>query len=105
MAHSITEQGLITDLNARFLKPGGWIELKEFDMTFYKVGGEFRKDCPADQWTQYILDGIRTLGMEPEPGSQLEEWVRGAGFTNISATLSPLPLGPWPKDKILVRLD
>lgn len=85
----------------QFLKPGGWIELQEINMTFSTVGGGFKKNCFADRWTHNVMDGLRTLGMEPEPGPQLEEWVRGAGFTHISATRSPLPLGPWPKDKNL----
>jgi len=83
------------------LKPGGWIELQDFDMTFYTRGGEFKRGCPADVWPRQIADGIRTFGMEPEPGHQLEGWVRDAGFINVAAIPLPIPLGPWPKDQVL----
>ena len=33
------------------------------------------------------------------PGKHLEQWVREAGFINVTSTKIFLPLGTWPKSK------
>jgi hypothetical protein len=40
--------------------------------------------------------------MDPYPCQKLEGWMRDAGFINIKYELFPVPLGPWPKDKVMV---
>lgn len=89
-------------LTISLLKPGGWIEMQDFDMKFYTTNGQFKEDCPADMWGKSVASGIQALGMEPHPGHQLEGWMKDAGFVNVKAHLLPMPLGPWPKDKMLV---
>jgi hypothetical protein len=76
--------------------------MQDFDMTFYTQGGEFKRGCPADTWSRQVAEAIEAIGLEPQPGHQLEKWIRDAGFINVSATLLPVPLGPWPKDRALV---
>ena len=86
----------------RFTKPGGWVEFQDFDMKFYTTNGEFTPGCPLDQWTDSVIEGIKKINLEPEPGPKLEGWVRDAGFENIHHRLLPIPVGQWPKDKKLV---
>jgi hypothetical protein len=86
----------------RFTKPGGWVEFQDLDMIFYTQTGTFKHECPAGVWGKSIAEGVRILGMEPAPGHQLEKWMKDAGFINVSAHLLPMPLGPWPKDKLMV---
>jgi len=81
------------------LNPGGWLECADIDMAFYTRQGQFTNDSPVGVWTKQLAAGLRTLGMEPFPASNLERWIRDAGFTNIKSTNLPLPFGPWPKDK------
>ncbi|KAL1983201.1 hypothetical protein VTN96DRAFT_375 [Rasamsonia emersonii] len=84
----------------KFTKPGGWVEFQDFNMRFYTTsGGEFKPGCPLDQWTTEVIEGLKTLGMEPEPGPKLEGWVKEAGFINVHHQVLPLPVGVWPKDK------
>ena len=71
-------------------------------MKFYTTNGEFTPGCPLDQWTDAIIEGIKGINLEPEPGPKLEGWVRNAGFENIHHRLLPIPVGQWPKDKKLV---
>jgi hypothetical protein len=71
-------------------------------MKFYTTNGEFTPGCPLDQWTDAIIEGIKKINLEPEPGPKLEGWVRNAGFENIHHRLLPIPVGQWPKDKKLV---
>lgn len=79
------------------------MEFQDFDMRFYTAsGGEFKPGCPLDLWTIEVIEGLKTLGMEPEPGPKLEGWVREAGFINVHHQVLPIPVGVWPKDKKLV---
>jgi hypothetical protein len=83
----------------RNLNPGGWVEFQDFTMKFYTVHGEFRVGCPLDKWTDEIIDGIKSIGLEPEPGPKLERWVREAGFVNVHHKVLAIPTGMWPRDK------
>jgi hypothetical protein len=85
------------------LKPGGYLECAELDIVFYTNGGQFAPDCPSSKWSRLLSQGIANLGMDPYPCQKLEGWIRDAGFINIKYELLPVPLGPWPKDKDLVR--
>jgi SAM-dependent methyltransferase len=88
----------------KFTKPGGWVEFQDFDMKFYTTNGEFTPGCPLDKWTDTIIEGIKKLNLEPEPGPKLEGWVRDAGFENVHHRLLPIPVGQWPKDKKLKEI-
>jgi hypothetical protein len=88
---------------ARFLKPGGWLEMADLDLVFYTTHGEFNDDCPVGIWAKKVSAGIRAFGMEICTASQLEKWMKDAGFINVENVFLPLPIGPWPKDKKLVN--
>lgn len=40
---------------------------------------------------------------DPSPGRNLRKWMTDAGFQNIKESRFKLPIGPWAKDKHLVR--
>ena len=71
-------------------------------MQFYTLKGEFTRGCPSDEWTSQIVQGLKKVGMEPEPGPKLVGWMKDAGFTNIQEKILPIPVGVWPKDRRLV---
>jgi hypothetical protein len=88
----------------KFTKPGGWAEWQEFDTRLYtSTNGEYTKDTIIGQWADKLADGVRKFGVEPDPGPQVENWVKEAGFINVTAKTLPFPIGTWPKDKTLVR--
>ncbi|KAL3422992.1 methyltransferase domain-containing protein [Phlyctema vagabunda] len=85
-------------------KPGGWVEFHDFDMKFYSTDGTFVENSAPDVWTREIVEGIKKIGREPEPGPKLEGWVRDAGFENVFHQVLPIPVGPWPKDRRLKEI-
>ena len=95
-------QQWMTFLVPSFTKPGGWVEFQDFTMRFYSNDGTVTEGSALDRWPNEIMVGLKTLGLEPEPGPQLETWVRNAGFKNIHHQVFPFPVGSWPKDKKLV---
>jgi hypothetical protein len=78
------------------------VEFQDLDMKFYTTHGEFKAGCNADRWAKELAAGIHELGLEPHPGSQLCKWIKDAGFINVVDSFLPIPLGPWPKNKIFV---
>jgi hypothetical protein len=92
----------MSNFNASALSPGGWLECADVDMIFYTHHGLLTDDSALSLWSKDLIAGIRAIGMEPLPASNLQRWMREAGFVNLSHTNLPLPLGPWPKDKKLV---
>jgi hypothetical protein len=82
--------------------PGGWLECQDLDMVFYTNGGQFTYDSSLGQWATQMTEGLLKMGMDPFPCQKLEGWMRDAGFINIKYELFPIPVGPWPKDKVMV---
>ncbi|KAL9092875.1 MAG: hypothetical protein Q9165_004293 [Trypethelium subeluteriae] len=115
-AHSYSSKMISTLTDIRYTKPGGWVEFKDFTMKFYSTDGSYeRSACTSvdehptptpspDRWTTEIITGIKSLGLEPEPGPKLEAWMRDTGFINVVHHLLPIPVGDWPKDKKLKRI-
>ncbi|KAI9711592.1 MAG: hypothetical protein M1820_002157 [Bogoriella megaspora] len=85
-------------------------------MQFYSTDGSYENSARLSEdqwpvptpsltrWTSEIVEGIKSLGLEPEPGPKLETWVREAGFINVAHHLLPIPVGDWPKDKKLKQI-
>ena len=46
------------------------------------------------------MEARDSVGYDARAGRSLEQWMKDAGFTDISATRIPVPFGPWPKDKV-----
>ena len=75
------------------------LNVQTLNMVFYTHHGLLTEDHAISVWSKNLIAGIRALGLEPFVASNLERWMREAGFINVSHTNLPLPLGPWPKDK------
>lgn len=58
---------------------------------------------PMSKWVTILLQASRDFGRDPCPGPKLEGYLKDAGFKNVQAFKFKLPIGPWPKDKRLVR--
>jgi len=78
--------------------------MADLDLVFYTTHGEFNDDCPVGIWAKKVSAGIRAFGMEICTASQLEKWMKDAGFINVENVFLPLPIGPWPKDKKLKEI-
>jgi len=66
--------------------------------------GTLRKQSSTHKWISLEIEATLRAGREPNPGPQLEGWVRDAGFVNITHRVFKLPLGPWPKDRVMKEI-
>ncbi|KAH7271390.1 hypothetical protein FSOLCH5_004263 [Fusarium solani] len=88
------------------LKPGGWIELQEIHHYPHsaKHGGMVPPDAhPVAQYWSLITQGLVSLGVNfhAAAGGVLAAKMREAGFVNVTERVFHVPLGTWPKNKVL----
>ena len=86
------------------MTPGGWAEFQEVDLRYYSEDGSLTESNNVKKWNTSLMDAARRIGRDPCPGPQLENWVKEAGFTNITRRKFKLPIGPWPKDPKLKEI-
>ncbi|KAJ5371970.1 hypothetical protein N7517_003976 [Penicillium concentricum] len=83
------------------LTPGGWIEQIELDVRVYSDDDTLKENGTLATW------GDNFIGCSERAGRSLltQETMRGAiekaGFVDVHEKLYKIPLGPWPKDKVL----
>lgn len=83
------------------LAPGAWIEQIELDVRLYSDDGSLHKDSYLGGW------GDNFIGCSERSGRSLltQETMRGAmekaGFVDTHETVYKIPVGPWPRDKLL----
>lgn len=81
------------------LEPGGYIELQEVELPYRSDDGTLPKDSDIARYGQLFKDACKTINRPMVEGDQLEEWVRKAGFVNVTRTQLKWPLNSWPADK------
>jgi len=50
------------------------------------------------QWLNALLEAAEMSGREPLVGPKLLDWVKEAGFQEVTEHIFTLPIGRWPKD-------
>ncbi|CAG8959373.1 hypothetical protein HYFRA_00001271 [Hymenoscyphus fraxineus] len=81
----------------KHLKPGGWIEVIDFD-NHKKLLSYFDKGSSVHKWVTAIKEAARISGRDRN-GKHLEpERLEALGFVEVSAQTRYLPLGIWPED-------
>ena len=83
--------------------PGEWAEFQDFDLKYYSEDGSLREDQNIQKWITTLLKAAENFGRDPSPGSKLEQYMRDAGFEDVQHEKYRMPIGPWAKDKHLVR--
>ncbi|KAF9874910.1 umta methyltransferase family protein [Colletotrichum karsti] len=79
------------------LSPGGWAEFQDVNTTFYSEDGSYTPEHATYKWMNTFVGACESTGRDPSVGPKLEGWVRSAGFDNVVAQGSKVPLGIWPK--------
>ena len=88
----------------RHLKPGGWVEFKDWDMTLKSPDDSLPPDSSLATHHRLLCGACETIGRTPYAGRHLKEWVEAAGFINVQEEIIPVPIGSWAKDKRLKEI-
>ena len=84
-------------------EPGEWAEFQDFNLKYYSEDGSLKEEQHIQKWITTLLKAAEDFGRDPSPGSKLEGYMKEAGFEDIHHEKYRMPIGPWPKDKHLVR--
>ncbi|KPM39190.1 hypothetical protein AK830_g7374 [Neonectria ditissima] len=87
------------------IKPGGWMELQEIHHKPHSASrnGVVPPEHPIAKYWQLVNDGLGALGVNfhAAAGGHLAAMMREAGFINVTERVFHVPLGTWPKNKVL----
>jgi SAM-dependent methyltransferase len=84
-------------LSYKHLKPGGWIEVIDFD-DHGQILSYFGPDNTIAEWFRAIADATRLSG-RPRTSSHLEpEVLEKLGFVDVKQVTRMIPFGTWPTD-------
>ncbi|KAB5578083.1 S-adenosyl-L-methionine-dependent methyltransferase [Coniochaeta sp. 2T2.1] len=83
------------------MKPGGWVEIQEFDARAHCDDGTLAEDAPLKRFFDTAEQAVKTFGMDFRAGEKLREPLEKAGFVNVTCVTHKVPIGTWPKDKRL----
>ncbi|KAK2051778.1 methyltransferase domain-containing protein [Colletotrichum caudatum] len=78
--------------------PGGWVEFQDYDLLYTSDDGTLTEEHETLKWDKLFLEACDRMGRDARPGPKFKDWVRGAGFVNITHKQFKMPIGPWPKD-------
>jgi Methyltransferase domain len=93
---------LYQDLSkSRHLKPGGWLELQEIHHRPQCHDGSMPPGHPVAQYWDLVISGLSSLGVDLNATLFLADMMHEAGFINIETRIFHVPIGTWPKNKVL----
>ncbi|KAH7308947.1 methyltransferase type 12 [Stachybotrys elegans] len=87
------------------LKPGGWIEVFEFNGAFDSDDGSVTEKSAHGQWGYIFREGAKALGSKASFSVVKDELhkkaIEAAGFVKIQENHVKIPTSGWPKDPVL----
>ncbi|KAI8381376.1 S-adenosyl-L-methionine-dependent methyltransferase [Radiomyces spectabilis] len=78
----------------RVAKPGGSIELVEYDIVFQNAGPVL---ALVNEWYKIAT---ATIGVDPLYAEQLEDMLTEAGFVDVQESIHDIPVGEWPDAEV-----
>ncbi|CAG8172361.1 unnamed protein product [Penicillium nalgiovense] len=83
------------------LKPGGWIEQMELDVRVYSDDSTLKKEHQLWGWGDMFIRCSERAGRSLRTHETMHNAIEKAGFVDMHEERYKIPLGPWPKDKLL----
>lgn len=97
----LSEQLYLTITSSSALTPGGWIEQMELDVRVYSDDGTLQEGGTLATWGDNFIGCSERAGRSLLTQETMHAAMEKAGFVDIQEKLYKIPLGPWPKDKVL----
>ena len=96
-----TKDRLTLSLRYRNLKPGDWIEQMEFDVRVRSDDSSLPPESNLAGWGENFIGCAERAGRSLETQATMRSAIEKAGFVDVHEVLYKVPIGPWPKDKVL----
>ncbi|KAI9035622.1 class I SAM-dependent methyltransferase [Aspergillus affinis] len=86
------------------LKPGGWIEIQEYEAWFKADDGTLHEGHLLTDWQEKLDTASCQFGKRMNIAPHLEGWMHEAGFANVTDDVYKCPVGSWPKSPRLKEI-
>ncbi|KAJ5655858.1 hypothetical protein N7507_007808 [Penicillium longicatenatum] len=83
------------------LAPGGWIEQMEFDVRVRSDDDSLKQEHHLWRWGDIFIRCAERAGRSLNIHETMRAAIEKAGFVEVHEKRSRIPLGPWPRDKVL----
>ncbi|KAF5497819.1 Secondary metabolism regulator LAE1 [Colletotrichum siamense] len=83
------------------LKPGGWVEMQEYDAWIFSDDDSFDRAIWTKEWVTKLDDASKTYGKQINVARFHKQWMIDAGFEDVQELI---PIGPWAKEPALKEL-
>lgn len=92
---------LIRERN-RCLAPGGWVEIKDFDIAALSPDDSLPRTSAISKWHNKLLEGASLGDINIRAScSNLKQIFQECGFINVKLEVIAIPCGYWNKDRKL----
>jgi SAM-dependent methyltransferase len=98
MAGAFTDWSYLYRETFKHLKPGGWIEVIDFD-DHNAFLSYFDPDSPTTRYVRTLNEAAKKSGRLRGTNHLQPQKLREVGFVNVSITDKAIPMGVWPEDK------
>lgn len=106
MGGSIGDWPRLLEQAYKHLKPGGWVELMDFETWATTDDNSLPLDSPYQEFQVKLGEAARMFGKEMNISPRYKGFVEDAGFARVNEEQYKAPLSPWPeqrREKILGR--
>jgi SAM-dependent methyltransferase len=81
------------------LIPGGWVEFQDLHFPLVCDDGSSPPDSNTLQWSNYMLEGAKKLGIDLGATDNFPQWLSEAGFVDIHVEKYAWPINRWAKSE------
>ncbi|KAH8703832.1 S-adenosyl-L-methionine-dependent methyltransferase [Talaromyces proteolyticus] len=96
---SIRDWGKLFSQTLHCLRPGGWMEIQEYETVATSDDGTFDLATNFKQWQEKLNEASQMFGKSFMDCSKHKGRLEEAGFVNVTDDVYKVPMGTWPKDK------
>lgn len=83
MVGSISDWDRLFSQAFKHTKPGGYIELQEFEVCFHSQHGELPEDSHLQRWQRTLVDRAASFGKPLNVAGQLADKLKAAGYVDV----------------------
>ncbi|RMJ21943.1 Methyltransferase [Aspergillus sp. HF37] len=80
------------------LRPGGWIELQEYETRFTSDDGTHEQVPTFNDWQERLDEASKQFGKRMNIAPELGRLMAEAGFVDVMDDIYKSPMGSWPKN-------
>ncbi|PYI14631.1 TAM domain methyltransferase [Aspergillus violaceofuscus CBS 115571] len=80
------------------VRPGGWVEIQEFETWIRSDDGTDRQAVLIHEYQRKLDEASRKFGRRMNIAASVRGWMQDAGFQNVTDDTYKCPLGPWARN-------